>query len=104
MSERKLDRSKPFAELFGAGIARFEQDGIQFDQHGNQMPEVDGTPETDAPAGMEAQAELDPASMTGAQLQNEIKRLQGKGMKPGTPHDALVAKVKALREEKKPQA
>lgn len=35
---KKLDRSKPFGEIFGGNSeARFVQDGTQFDAHGDEV-------------------------------------------------------------------
>lgn len=36
--KRKLDRSLPFGEVFGAGGARYEQHGIQFDGEELELP------------------------------------------------------------------
>lgn len=37
-----LDKSKPYAELFGCIPVRFTQDGIGFDGRGNELGPVDG--------------------------------------------------------------
>lgn len=49
-SPKKLDRSRPFGEISGAGACRYEQDGMQFNIHGEEIiivgaPPLKATPE-----------------------------------------------------------
>ena len=40
----KLDRSRPFAETIGASVARYHQDGRDFDAQGNPIDQQDELP------------------------------------------------------------
>lgn len=78
---RKLDRSRPFGEIFGAGDGRFEQFGIMFDIDGDELPgyeHIEIPPETlDAAGGAGDQGHLLTHLQTVIdQLRNEKSALQ----------------------------
>jgi hypothetical protein len=42
----KLDRTRSFALIYGSNIAKFEQDGVEFDKNGDALTVVPPTPKT----------------------------------------------------------
>ncbi len=51
-----LDKTKPYGEVYGQSTVRYEQDGKQFDVHGDEIkPKADAqVAETNAPKAPEA--------------------------------------------------
>ena len=43
----KLDRSRSYAETIGPSVARYHQDGRDFDAYGNEIGQPDPQPEAD---------------------------------------------------------
>jgi transposase len=89
---RKLDKKRPFAEIYGSHAARYEQFGIQFDAEGVELEGFQDvvvpaeipviTAETSEPALRDEIARLaDELSRVSAELEEkdaEIEEIQGK--------------------------
>lgn len=86
---KKLDTSRPYGLVCGISEngARYEQDGISFDTHGNEIgakpEEPEGGDETPAPDGPYT-------SWTPAQMRQEIIRRTGRRPKNGTSQEAMI--------------
>lgn len=37
---RKLDKSKPYGEVHGLSLHKFEQNGLRYDAHGNCLDQI----------------------------------------------------------------
>lgn len=61
----KLDRSRPYGEVFGVSLFKYEQDGKQFNVHGEQV-DAKGNPVKAGAAPAQAAPAADPAPETGS--------------------------------------
>jgi hypothetical protein len=93
VAPRKLDRNKPFGEIYGTHAARFEQHGIQFDADGLELPGFETVKIPDAKVEM-ASNEKEVKKQFQA-LQAELDRVQGEN----ASMQAKVEEAEALVEE-----
>ena len=74
----KLDKTKPYGEVFGVHQASFEQDGKYFDAHGDEIKAA--APEAQAPAPEPAAPEADaPDAAPAAAPQADAAPAKSKG-------------------------
>lgn len=99
---RTLDRSRPFAEVFGEATYRYEQDHIQFDQFGREVgAKKAASTVTAAPAGPVAtingtQWEL--GGLTRDELL-EVARSAGLNPHPQTGAKKLIEAIMAVSKQ-----
>lgn len=112
MPQRKLDRSRPFSEIYGEASHRYEQDGLKFDQHDNEVT-ADGKPvvSKDAPVADSdgGKAGGQPVAKPLAHMKNVelfalYESLSGGPLPEGTKRADLIAAIERVQSEKNPAA
>jgi len=101
MKRENLDRSQSFGSIFGILPYAFEQNGKFFNHVGLEVKE-DGTwDETDGEVLTEDDAGDAPnyQEMPARDLNSLLKKRAGKGLRPGSTKDALVAALMKLDQD-----
>lgn len=101
MTRATLDRTRSFAQVYGASSVAFEQDHKLFNHLGLECKE-DGTWDHDDKEILsedEAEPKTDYQAMRVGPLNKLLKQRSGKGMGAGVTKDALIAALMQLDQE-----